>query len=166
MTYSRSGWLSAALAVLVYTCLTNRRLLPVIIVLAIAALPFLPAGVLLRLSNLFNPADTSADYRVRIWETVVRLLSDQRRLISGIGLGPSTLARQIDLFADDYVLSGIVHSQTLYLELPLETGLLGTLSCLLMLGTAGVRSVRASVRGTDMYKKRVLAACAASLPAS
>ena len=163
MTYSRSGWLSAALAVLVYTYLTNRRLLPVIIVLAIAALPFLPAGVLLRLSNLFNPADTSADYRVRIWETVVRLLSDQRRLISGIGLGPSTLARQIDLFADDYVLSGIVHSQTLYLELPLETGLLGTLSCLLMLGTAGVRSVRASVRGTDTYKKRVLAACAASL---
>ncbi len=163
MTYSRSGWLSAALAVLVYTYLTDRRLLPLIIVLAIAALPFLPQGVILRLSNLFNPADTSADYRVRIWDTIVRLLSDQRRFVSGIGLGPSTLASQIGFFADDYVLSGIVHSQTLYLELPLETGLLGTLSCLLMMGTTGVRAVRASVHSADAYGRRVLAACAASL---
>ena len=163
MTYSRSGWLSAALAVLVYAYLTNRRLLPLIIVLAIAALPFLPSGVLLRLSNLFNPADTSADYRVRIWSSVVSLLSDQRRFISGIGLGPATLAQQIWLFADDYVLSGIVHSQTLYLEFPLETGLWGTVSCLLMLGTSSVRAVCTSVRCRDAYNKRVLAACAASV---
>ena len=163
MTYSRSGWLSAALAVLVYAYLTNRRLLPLLVILAAAALPFLPSGVLLRLSNLFNPADTSADYRVRIWSSVLRLLSDQRRFISGIGLGTATLAQQIWLFADDYVLSGIVHSQTLYLELPLETGLLGTVSCLLMLGTSSVRAVCVSFRCADADKKRVLAACAASM---
>ena len=164
LTYSRSGWLSAALTIVIFVYFTKRRILPLLCVLALVAVPLLPSGVLLRLSNMFNPADTSADYRIRIWETTIRLLADQRRFITGIGPGTATLAAQIDLFADEYVLSGIVHSQMLYLELVTEFGILGAVSALLMFAVPAVRSAFVIKRlGTDRLETRVLAACAASV---
>ena len=162
MTYSRSGWLSAALTILIFVYFTDRRLVPWLFVLGFLALPFLPAPVMVRLSNLFNTSDTSADYRLRIWQTAARLLGDQRRWLTGIGLGPSTLAKQIELFADDYVLAGIVHSQMLYIELLLETGLLGLLSFLWMMA-GSVSSAAGRIRNTeDRLVRGTLAACVAS----
>ena len=162
MTYSRSGWLSAALTVLIFVYFTDRRLVPWLFVLAVLALPFLPASVLVRLSNLFNTTDSSADYRLRIWQTAAKLLGDQNRWITGIGLGPSTLAKQIALFADDYVLAGIVHSQMLYIELLLETGLLGLVSGLWMMADS-VSSAAGRIKKTeDPLVRGTLAACAGS----
>ena len=164
LTYSRSGWLSAALTVILLVYFTKRSILPLLLVLAIVAVPFLPSGVLLRLSNMFNPADTSADYRLRIWETSLRLLADQRRLLTGIGPGTATLAAQIELFADEYVLSGIVHSQMLYLELVIEFGMLGLVSGVLMFAVPAVRAAFVMKRlGTGSPETRVLAACVASV---
>ena len=164
LTYSRSGWLSAALTVVVFVYFTKRRILPLIILLGLLAVPLLPSGVLLRLSNMFNMSDTSADYRLRIWETTVRLLSDQRRFITGIGPGTATLAAQIEYFADEYVLSGIVHSQMLYLELIVEFGLLGAVCALLSFAVPAVRAAfvlkRADAAGLPA---RVLAACISSM---
>lgn len=164
LTYSRSGWLSAALTVILFVYFTKRSILPLLLVLGILAVPFLPSGVLLRLSNMFNPADTSADYRIRIWETSFRLLADQRRFLTGIGPGTATLAAQIDLFADEYVLSGIVHSQMLYLELVMEFGIVGAVSPLLSFAVPTVRAAFVMKRlGTDSPETRVLAACVASV---
>ena len=113
---------------------------------------------------MFNPADTSADYRIRIWETSLRLLADQRRFLTGIGPGTATLAAQIDLFADEYVLSGIVHSQMLYLELVMEFGIVGAVSALLSFAVPTVRAAFVIKRlGTERLETRVLAACAASV---
>ena len=162
MTYSRSGWLSAALTVLIFVYFTDRRLVPWLIVAGLIVLPFLPASVMVRLSNLFNTSDTSADYRLRIWQTAARLLGDQNRWLTGIGLGPSTLAKQIELFADDYVLAGIVHSQMLYIELLLETGLLGLVSFIWMMA-GSVSSAAGRIKKTkDPLVRGTLAACAAS----
>ncbi|MBR6237210.1 MAG: O-antigen ligase family protein [Firmicutes bacterium] len=164
LTYSRSGWLSAALTAVIFVYFTRRRILPLIIVLAILAVPLLPSGVLLRLSNMFNPADTSADYRIRIWEATLRLLADQRRFITGIGPGPATLAAQIKYFADEYVLSGIVHSQMLYLELIVEFGLLGAVSALLAFAVPSVRASFVLKRcDAASLPARVLAACVSSM---
>ena len=164
LTYSRSGWLSAAFTAVVFVYFTKRRILPLLIILAVLAVPLLPSGVLLRLSNMFNPADTSADYRIRIWETTIRLLADQRRFITGIGPGPATLAAQIEFFADEYVLSGIVHSQMLYLELIVEFGLLGAVSALLMFAVPSVRAAFVLKNsGRDSLPVRVLAACVSSM---
>ena len=164
LTYSRSGWLSAALTVIIFVYFTKRSILPLLLVLGLVAIPFLPSGVLLRLSNMFNPADTSADYRIRIWETSLRLLADQRRFLTGIGPGTATLAAQIELFADEYVLSGIVHSQMLYLELVIEFGILGLVSALLTFAAPTVRAAFVMKRlGTGSLETRVLAACVASM---
>jgi len=162
MTYSRSGWLSAALTLVIFVYFTKRSLLPWLLVLSILALPFLPSGVVIRLSNLFNTADTSADYRLRIWQTSFRLLSDQGRWLTGIGLGPSTLAKQIELFADDYVLAGIVHSQMLYIELFVETGLLGFVSFIWMMISETAGAAKRIFSCEDRLLKTVLSACAAS----
>ncbi len=164
LTYSRSGWLSAALTVILFVYFIKRSILPLLLVLGLLAIPFLPSGVLLRLSNMFNPADTSADYRIRIWETSLRLLADQRRFLTGIGPGTATLAAQIDLFADEYVLSGIVHSQMLYLELVMEFGIVGAVSALLSFAVPTVRAAFVIKRlGTERLETRALAACAASV---
>ena len=162
MTYSRSGWLSAALTVLIFVYFTDRRLVPWLFALGILALPFLPAPVLVRLSNLFNTSDTSADYRLRIWQTTARLLGDQHRWITGIGLGPSTLAKQIEFFADDYVLAGIVHSQMLYTELLLETGLLGFVSFIWMMGSSVLQAAGSIWKARDPLARGILSACVAS----
>ncbi|MBO4861284.1 MAG: O-antigen ligase family protein [Firmicutes bacterium] len=164
LTYSRSGWLSAALTVILFVYFTKRSILPLLFVLGLVAIPFLPSGVLLRLSNMFNPADTSADYRLRIWETSLRLLADQRRFLTGIGPGTATLAAQVELFADEYVLSGIVHSQMLYLELVIEFGMLGLVSGTLMFAVPAVRAAFVIKRlGTHSIETRVLAACVSSV---
>ena len=163
MTYSRSGWLSAALTVVLFVYFRNRRLLPLLFFLGLLCVPLLPSGVLLRLSNLLNPADTSADYRLRIWETFLRLLSDQRRFITGIGPGTKTLAAQIALFADDYVLAGIVHSQMLYIELLAEFGIVGLVSGVLMTAAPAVRALNVMYKCKDSLCGKVLAACVSSL---
>jgi O-antigen ligase len=164
LTYSRSGWLSAALTAVLFVYFTKRRILPLIMVLAILAVPLLPSGVLLRLSNMFNPADTSADYRIRIWEATLRLLADQRRFITGIGPGTATLAAQIEYFADEYVLSGIVHSQMLYLELIVEFGLLGAVCALLTFAVPTVRAAFVLKRSdAASLPAWVLAACVSSM---
>lgn len=81
--------------------------------------------------------------------------------VSGIGLGPASFASLYPLYAQPLAIDGAAHTQSLYLELILETGILGFVSFMWL----ALRSIKNSViarRGSSTLTKTVLIACAAS----
>lgn len=132
-TYSRAGWLAIVLAAVVFTYCCNRRLIPVLFVAGLLLLPFLPASVMTRLSTIGNTADSSTNHRFDIWRGILSLLRDHDRFFTGIGLGPQAFRRVYPFYSVGSAKIGAYHSQMHYLELVLETGILGLLSFLYLM---------------------------------
>lgn len=123
MTYSRSGWLSFMLAVLVFVYYTDRRLIPVGFVACLLLIPFLPDSIVTRFLTIFNSADSSASYRIIVWRGVLLMLCDYG--LTGIGLGPYTFDNVYPAYAITEKAALVAHSQMLYLDLIIELGALG-----------------------------------------
>ena len=159
MTYSRSGWVSFALAAVVFIALWDKRYLPLVIVAAFAALPILPDSIFNRILTIGNTADSSNRYRLYIWSSVLQMLREYG--LTGIGLGPGNF---IPLYANYSSMEASVayHSHMLYLEVWLETGLIGILSFLGMYLGIIRRGLRC-LRHADPMVKNVLIACVSSL---
>ena len=159
MTYSRSGWVSFALAAVVFLALWNKRLLPLVIVAAVMALPLLPQSVFNRILTIGSTADSSNMYRIYIWESVLMML--QTYGLTGIGLGPGNF---IPLYAgySSPMASVAYHSHMLYLEVWLEMGVLGIISFLGMYLGVIRRAIRA-LKKADSMVRYVLIACISSL---
>ena len=159
MTYSRSGWVSFALAAVVFIALWDKRLLPLVVVAAFAALPLLPDSIFNRILTIGNTADSSNRYRLYIWTSVLQMLGDHG--LTGIGLGPGNF---IPLYAgySSPLASVAYHSHMLYLEVWLEMGILGLVSFLGMYLGIIRRGIRA-IRHADPMLRHVLIACVSSL---
>ena len=159
MTYSRSGWVSFALAAVVFLALWDKRLLPLVVVAAVVALPILPDSVFNRILTIGNTADSSNRYRLYIWTSVLQMLGDHG--LTGIGLGPGNF---IPLYAgySSPMASVAYHSHMLYLEVWLEMGLIGIVSFLGMYLGIVRRGLRA-IRHADPLVRHVLIAAISSL---
>ncbi len=159
MTYSRSGWVSFALAAVVFLALYDKRLLPLVVVAAVLAVPVLPDSIFNRILTIGNTADSSNAYRLYIWDSALQMIRDHG--LAGIGLGPGNFT---PLYADYCSPNASVaqHCHMLYLEVWLEMGVLGILSFLGMyLGT--IRSAIRAAQKTDPLLRHVLIACVSSL---
>jgi len=132
MTYSRAGWIGLAVAALLFIFLWNKKLLPAVIFLGIAAIPFLPDTVLMRLTTIFNMSDTSTSSRFPLYEAALRLLV--RRPLQGVGLGSDAVRSAVSDLNLYYGKAPFVHCHDVYLQVWAETGLFGLLS---MLGAVG-----------------------------
>ena len=128
MTYSRSGWLSIAVAVFIFVYYTNKRLIPWIFIAAFLCIPFLPASILTRLGNMFNTADSSASFRLTLWQNCFALLAMDHRWLTGIGLGPYTYKYNLLLVTTVKIAQSMAHTQMLYIDLVMEWGILGLIS--------------------------------------
>jgi putative inorganic carbon (HCO3(-)) transporter len=165
MTYSRSGWISLMLAAFVYIWLRNKKLIPAFIVLAVLAIPFLPASILNRITSIFTSffgsgyMDSSASHRLKLWEAVGYMIRDYG--VTGIGLGPKAFAAVYPSYSVMGASDGAYHTQSLFLELIVEAGVLGLISFVWM----ALRNIKncviahRSASGTVYF---VLIACAAS----
>ena len=155
MTYSRSGWVSFALAAVVFLALWDKRLLPLVVVAAVAALPLLPQSVFNRILTIGSTADSSNMYRIYIWTSVLQMLGTYG--LTGIGLGPGNF---IPLYAGYSVSQASVayHSHMLYLEVWLEMGLLGIVSFLFMYLGIIRRAVKALAKADPMVRYVLIAA--------
>lgn len=161
MTYSRSGWISMVLSCLVFVYFANKRLIPALLLLFVAAIPFLPESVMIRIASLFNSSDSSNLYRIYIWSGALGIASDFG--LSGIGLGPESYAMIYQDYAHPLAKIGAPHSHMVYLELVIELGVLGFVSFMwfmLRLWKDSARSLSASKSKTF---KLVLCACIAGL---
>ncbi len=160
MTYSRSGWISVMLAVFVYVWLRNKKLIPALLILCIAAIPFLPASVMTRLSTLTDLKDSSSSHRIALWQGVLYMIRDY--WLTGIGLGPKPFAAIYPMYAQRRAIDGAYHTQMLYMELILEMGILGFVSFMWM-ALQNIKNIIISRKKKNGITKLVLIACVASL---
>lgn len=126
MTYSRNGWIAIVLAAVVFVYFAEKKLIPVLFLLAVVAAPFLPDSVMTRISTIFTLKDTSNNHRIHLWRGVIMMLKDHG--VTGIGLGPDSFALIFPHYARKLAQKGAYHTQMLYLELIVETGLFGFVS--------------------------------------
>ncbi len=132
-TWSRGAWLGILLAMVLFMLIYSKKTLVVGFfgILAIPFLPFvLPQSILNRFMSIGNLGDTSTSYRVHIWEGTVSMLRDH--FLGGIGIGGEVFS----MVYPKYALSGIEnapHSHNLYLQILVETGILGLILFLVFL---------------------------------
>lgn len=162
LTYSRGGWIAILLAAVVYTYCCNKRLIPVLVVIGILAIPFLPETVLTRISTIGNKADSSTQHRLDIWTGILDLLSERGRFFTGIGLGPKTFNVVYPYYAVGTAKTGAYHTQMQYLELITEAGILCLLSFLYMMFKYLGRAGRAMRSGNPEHRL-ILIACISSM---
>lgn len=159
MTYSRSSWVSFALAAVVFLALWDKRFLPLIPVAAVIAFPLLPDSIFNRILTIGNTADSSNAYRLYIWDSALHMIRDHG--LAGIGLGPGNFTPLYAQYCDPNA-AVAQHSHMVYLEVWLEMGLLGIVSFLGMYLGLIRRAIRAR-RQADPMLRHILTACVSSL---
>ncbi len=159
MTYSRSSWVSFALAAVVFLYFVNKRALPVFVLLAVIAIPLLPSSVFNRILTVGSMADSSNMYRVYIWGSVLDMLRDYG--LTGLGLGPGNFQPVYQRYCVP-VAAPAPHAHMVYLEVWIEMGLLGIVSYLIYYFTTMRRAVSGMVAASKTVRL-FLAAGVASL---
>jgi len=161
MTYSRSGWISAMMAVMVFVYFSNKKIIPAVVLLGIFAIPFLPESITTRFLTLFNSRDTSNAHRMYVWTGVTQLIKEY--MPTGIGLGPGSFAIIYPDFAHPLALDGAPHSHMVYLELLVEVGILGFSSFIWYFWRRIKESACALCATNNKDLKLVLIACVAPM---
>lgn len=129
LTFSRGCWIGLLLAAAVFITFAAGKLWG----LALIAPPLLPAvlpqSILNRFTSIGNMEDSSTSYRVYIWMGTLAMIRDF--WISGIGMGAEAFT-QVYPF---YSYNGIVapHSHNLFLQILVESGVVGIVVFLLVL---------------------------------
>ena len=160
LTYSRSGWIALAIASVVFVSLYDKKLIPVFIVLAIFAIPFIPKNILNRILTIGNLEDSSSSYRVDIWTGCLKMLKEY--WFTGVGLGTGGFADIYPQYAVGE--SGVApHSHMHFMEMLCELGLLGFISYLCMTVTLIKRSFVAAARSVPKNIRNVAIASAAAM---
>ena len=159
MTYSRSGWVSFALAAAVLLFFCQKKMLPFLLLLALLALPLLPQTVFRRLLTIGSTSDSSNLYRVYIWRGTAGLL--RRFGLTGVGFGPENFHPVYVLFCNGHAREA-QHAHMLWLELWAEMGIAGLLSYAAFHFGLLRRAILAHRTATGGLRM-TLAACAAAL---
>lgn len=160
MTYSRSSWLGLVLALVVFLALMDWRFLPGMLLLGVCAIPFLPTTILNRILTIGNMEDSSARYRIAIYEDTARLLKDYGT--TGVGLGSDVMRRVFLHYPTLYDGNYPIHTHNNYFQMWGEIGIFGLLAYLALIAGQVKEGLRA-FRKADKALKRVLAAALGSL---
>lgn len=146
LSYSRSAWVGLVISLIVFIILYDWRFFPVMLILAIAFLPFLPNTVLARIKSIVNfSRDSSFSHRENIWTGARAMLS--AHWFNGVGIGAESFVGIYRNFAKwivnpnysyasemkDFVYTNAVHSHNLFLEIWIEMGIFGIISFIIML---------------------------------
>ncbi len=163
MTYARGGWLALAATMLVLMLLLWPKWVPLVLVLACCAMPFLPSTILNRLLTIFNPADTSIGSRGYIYSAMLRLIRDN--WLFGVGIGTTNLKYAVDVSGVFHTTTfPFIHAHDIYLELWGEGGLGCILAYLLGTFFPFRNAVRASRKNTlPPLLRGAAAGCAAGV---
>lgn len=164
MTYSRGGWLALAFALLILMLLLCPRWVPLLLVLGLIAIPFLPDSILNRLLTIFNASDSSIYTRGYIYSAMVRIIG--LNWFFGVGLGAEALKYAIECSGVYHASAIFVHAHNIYMQIWAESGLFAIIAfiCTMFLPMrAGTRCLR---RGTTPLLRGVIAGCIAGLAGS
>lgn len=153
LTYSRGCYVALAAALFVFLILVERRLI-VLFAAGLIVMPFvLPAGIIARIVSIVDFTDTSTMYRISIWQASLRMLGDF--WMAGIGQGPEAYNNVYPYYAFSAVTA--LHSHNLYLQIFLETGIVGLLVFIGILACF-FRTQFSFMRHTAEKKRKLLSA--------
>lgn len=130
LTYSRAGWLGLAMAVFLFFFLVNRKSVLVLLLAAVAAMPFLPESIWNRVLTIFGSSDTSIASRFPIYQAGLRVFHDHCFIGVGLGNEVSTAVLEGTSYYDFGRGFRFVHYHNVFLQLMVERGLLGLLAFL------------------------------------
>lgn len=126
-TGSRSAWVAFAFAMGTFIFFKNKKLLPVFMLLGVFMMPFLPDSIYKRMLTIFNPNDSSLQYRKQILEPAMPMLKDY--WFTGVGLGSNTFNTIYKRYKS-FNLKTVAHTHNLFLQIWLESGIIALLSFL------------------------------------
>lgn len=125
LTYARTGWIMLALALVLLLWYKKKILLLPAAALGIGALFLLPESVQARFLSMLDFSNASASGRFVLWGECFALWKEKWLL--GIGLGPENFYAAYAPHATGLLNFQPPHSNMLYLEMFLSTGILGGL---------------------------------------
>lgn len=158
-TYSRSGWLGFALATVVFVAFWNWKLIPLLAILGVCAIPLLPETIYNRILTIGNTKDSSTSYRFAIYKASGVLMEDY--WLRGVGLGSDVLKQTFKGYPPMFDGNYPIHTHNNYLQMWAETGIFGLVTFLAAILFQLKTAVKAYVRGTDRRVKNLLAAAVA-----
>lgn len=158
-TYSRSGWLGIVFALVVFLFLENWRLIPLMAVLGVCALPLLPQTILNRLLTIGNTRDSSLNYRFAIYQATEVLLKDY--WAKGVGLGSDVLKSAFETYPPMFDGNYPIHTHNNYLQVWGEMGIFGLVTFLGTIFYQLKQGAKAYLRSTDKRLRRFQAAAVA-----
>ncbi len=159
MTYSRAGWVGFALSVGLMVLYLRPALIPPLIALCVVAIPFLPSAVWTRILTITNFNDTTTSSRFPLYEAALNLI--WRAPLDGAGLGSDVVRQYIRDFRLYHGSAPFVHAHNLYLQVAIETGLVGAAAFLASIFATVKRGFR-TVRGASDGPAKVMTCAAAS----
>lgn len=159
-TGSRSAWIAFAGAVLVFVFFWNIKLIPVILIAGIIAVPLLPSWIINRIMTIFNGQDSSIGYRGKILTSAIPMLRDY--WVTGVGLGPSVVATIFQRYKI-FGLTKVAHTHILYLQLWLEAGVAALVTFLLVVFRMVRNAFEAMIRKKDPETEKMMFAALAGI---
>lgn len=160
-TYGRSCWIGLALAVVLFFAFWNWRLVPVLLIVGVVAIPFLPESIYNRILTIGNMQDSSTRYRFSIWESTGRLLKDYGW--RGVGLGNDVMTTVFERYPPMSDGNYPIHTHNNYLQMWGEVGFFGLLAYLAAILGNLKAGIKAYVRGTDKRIKIMLSAAISAM---
>ncbi len=129
VTYSRGCYLGLIACIGVFLVLVNFKWVLLFLAGALA-IPFvLPESILNRFTSIGNTSESSTSYRIAIWKGALDMIKDY--WYRPIGQGTAAFNRIYPLYSYSGV--GAEHTHNLFLQLIVETGILGILSFIVVL---------------------------------
>jgi len=129
LTFSRGCWLGTMASAAVFITFAAGKLWGLAL-LAIPILPIiLPESIINRFTSIGDMKDSSTSYRVYIWMGTLLMLKDF--WLSGIGPGTEAFTQVYPFYSYSSVVAP--HSHNLFLQILVESGILGILAFLLII---------------------------------
>lgn len=127
-TFSRTSWISLILSLSCIGILFDRKYLGYVIILFICIFVTDAFLGINRAAIAKLPQDGSFSYRIELWKTSLRIIKDN--LITGIGFG--TFFKYTSLYSNGLI-NYIEHCHNIYLQILMESGVVGFTTFLLTL---------------------------------
>jgi Lipid A core - O-antigen ligase and related enzymes len=160
MTYSRGSWVGFVVTVGVIIFFANWKLIPFAVIIAVLAFPFLPLTISRRIMTIINLSDSTWTARLKIYQTVIPMIKDY--WVTGIGLGTDAFAK---LIRNYYIFANMkpAHSHSLFLQIWLETGILGIASFFGFIAGIVKRGIKIIFKKSDRFIINILIAGISSI---
>lgn len=160
LSMSRGGWVGFAFSVFVFILLVEKRLLLLAIPVGIGGLFFLPDAILNRVLSILNFADTSNDYRIRMWKITLDVIKDN--WLVGVGFGHLPFKAAFGRYTRTMT---TYHAHNTYLETMAEMGVIGFIVFISFLFVLFKYAIKKLVKGKDKYTRTISSGILAGLAA-